>query len=703
MSKVILVLDIETTGFLNQGGKIVEIGIIKLDLETGDIMTAYNSLVKEQGLDISHTQGQFGWIFKNSNLTYEEVLKAQTFESQRQLLQKLFNQYPATAYNKEFDFGFLKNRGFQINELPCPMLIATPILNLPSEFGNGKPKWPKVEETWEYLFGKTGYVEAHRALDDAWHEAQIIHRLYQMGHYDAFEANNEIESPVSNGLLIASEPIDTFIMGKSSSVQSKLLFETEPAERLTPEILNELIKERKEVTIQPLLLPVAQRGLWGFRNDNGQVIIPCIYEEVLPFSYGVAAVKFEEKWGYIDTLGEIVLPYQFDEARSFENGLAYVEIEVGRFSGWIDMSGNRYFNSSGYCVIRYSYSEGTIIRTVPFHSVGHYDEVINILGNEIIPGRDGQAEPFSCGVLLYLDYEADTYMFYNHLGERITKKNYEYAESFSEYLAVVSINKKFGFIDTFGNEVIPLIFDGVLSFSEGLAAVKLNNKWGFVDNSGFTRIPMIYDEASSFTKGKAKVKLKVKFGFIDHYGKNIVQCIYDQAEYFSDGLALVVQNGKYGFIDTIGNIVIPLKYDKASPICNGRIYVKLNGKCGYLNRDGEELIAIKYDEIHKNVMTYKEVDIGYYSARLGRKYGVLDYSGSEITSNKYDRIDEYHEGFALVELNGKYGYIDLNGKEITPIKYDFCNYPNFKDGFAVIKLGEKTGKIDKLGNEYWDN
>lgn len=32
----ILILDIETTGFLQQGGKIVEIGIVELDLSNGN-------------------------------------------------------------------------------------------------------------------------------------------------------------------------------------------------------------------------------------------------------------------------------------------------------------------------------------------------------------------------------------------------------------------------------------------------------------------------------------------------------------------------------------------------------------------------------------------------------------------------------------------------------------------------------------------
>jgi DNA polymerase-3 subunit epsilon len=184
MEKCILVVDIETTGFLTQGGKIVEIGIVKLDLNTGKISTVYNSLIREEGLDIRHTQGRMGWIFKNSDLSFDEVMQAPSLESQKTIIQSLFTRYQATAFNKAFDFDFLRDRGFVIKDLPCPMLVSTPICKIPSSNGYGKYKWPKVEEAWDFFFGKTGYVEAHRGCDDAEHEAKIVYELYKMGEFD---------------------------------------------------------------------------------------------------------------------------------------------------------------------------------------------------------------------------------------------------------------------------------------------------------------------------------------------------------------------------------------------------------------------------------------------------------------------------------------------------------------------------------------
>ena len=89
----------------------------------------------------------------------------------------------AAAYNKEFDFGFLKYRGFKIQELPCPMIAATNIIKIPPKLPDTLYKWPSVEESWSFYFPETTYFELHRAYDDALHEAMIIYEMYTRGHW----------------------------------------------------------------------------------------------------------------------------------------------------------------------------------------------------------------------------------------------------------------------------------------------------------------------------------------------------------------------------------------------------------------------------------------------------------------------------------------------------------------------------------------
>ena len=179
----ILVIDIETTGFQKQGGSIVEVGIVELDLVTGATEIVIDSLCREDILDERHFREPMGWIFKNSTLRAEEVMAAPRMGDLLPEIQKIVNAYPvgATAYNRSFDFDFLKSRGVRFGvELPCPMKLSTPICQLPP-FRYGSYKWPKVEEAWAEFFPNEEYVELHRGADDALHEARIVHELYRRG------------------------------------------------------------------------------------------------------------------------------------------------------------------------------------------------------------------------------------------------------------------------------------------------------------------------------------------------------------------------------------------------------------------------------------------------------------------------------------------------------------------------------------------
>lgn len=113
--------------------------------------------------------------------------------------------------------------------------------------------------------------------------------------------------------------------------------------------------------------------------------------------------------------------------------------------------------------------------------------------------------------------------FVDEIDEVVIPSEYDYDEvwDFSEGLAVVELDDRWGFIDTTGTVVIPLQYDEVWHFSEGLAKVKKNNKWGFVDKRGKMVISLQYDDASYFKNGKAKVKLRGETFYINKQGKRV--------------------------------------------------------------------------------------------------------------------------------------------------------------------------------------
>ena len=175
----ILIIDIETTGFSHTSGKIVEIGIVGLDLATGEKQILFDQVCQEYGVTLEELEAS--WIVQNSSLTADEILSSKLLSDHAEEIQGILNSYEhgATAFNNVFDFGFLESRGFVFpKKLPCPMKLSTDICKIPGKYGF---KWPKVEEAHKHFFGDIGYVEQHRGADDAFHEADIVYELFKLG------------------------------------------------------------------------------------------------------------------------------------------------------------------------------------------------------------------------------------------------------------------------------------------------------------------------------------------------------------------------------------------------------------------------------------------------------------------------------------------------------------------------------------------
>jgi len=175
----IAIVDIETTDLKPDNGLIVEIGIVELNLKTGGTKVLFDSLIKEPGFD---EKSRYSWIFSNSDLKFDDVLIAPNLIGLKQDIQKILNQYHLTAYNKAFDFEFLTAKGFSIKkEVADIMETAKNVCKIIKP--NGELKCPKFQEAWNYFFPNKFYIEKHRALDDALHEALVLFEMYQRGHF----------------------------------------------------------------------------------------------------------------------------------------------------------------------------------------------------------------------------------------------------------------------------------------------------------------------------------------------------------------------------------------------------------------------------------------------------------------------------------------------------------------------------------------
>ena len=185
MENKILVVDLETSDFLDKGGKIVEVGLVELDITTGARAIVYDSLVLDPTLDCSTLHQS--WICVNKYISPVDIFTAPSLVDESSKIQSIIDSYSngMTAFNKRFDFGFLEANGFSIpKKLACPMEVATNICKIPktgkAKFYPGY-KWPNVEEAYAFFFPGEEYQELHRGADDAFHEAKIVYELIARG------------------------------------------------------------------------------------------------------------------------------------------------------------------------------------------------------------------------------------------------------------------------------------------------------------------------------------------------------------------------------------------------------------------------------------------------------------------------------------------------------------------------------------------
>ena len=332
-------------------------------------------------------------------------------------------------------------------------------------------------------------------------------------------------------------------------------------------------------------------------------IVPCKYDYVSDFSEGLAAVELDGKRGFIDKTGKEVISRKYDSVGDFSEGLAAVKLN-GKW-GVIDKTGKEVLP----CTLEYSYvypfSDGLAAVTALNGKYGYIDKT----GKEVVPlGKYdeplGGMVHFSEGLAAVKKDGRAGYI--DTTGKEVIPLRYNQAADFSEGLAKVlkygemgQFTTNWSFIDKTGKEVLSLDEyywgDGIF-FSEGLAAVKRDGKYGYVDQTGKEVIPCQYNNMSKFSEGLAAVTTDenyktsdaVKWSYIDKTGKEVFSCKYVSAGAFHDGLASVMdENWKWGFIDKTGKEVVPCKYDDVNAFSEGLAAVEVEE--GY---DSDEQMTI---------------------------------------------------------------------------------------------------------------
>ena len=269
--------------------------------------------------------------------------------------------------------------------------------------------------------------------------------------------------------------------------------------------------------------------LCTFIDTFGNFLFEPIYENVMPFSGGVAPVRRYDRWGLIDTLGNEILTTRFEQLSTPDHGTFFAGDENGMVL---------------YKVIKTS---------------SHQDFKSQNL--EVLKSRSLEVSPVTPPHYLPYTTVAD-----GRIG--VTR---------------VTTGKQ-GFLDLDGREVIPCTYDEIGRFVQGRTMVRIDDRYGIIDTLGGIVLPIEYQnlvnsgEKYLYHDGLALVEKDSLLGFIDLDGKPVTERLFSRAYAFSDGLAAVCLDGRWGYIDTLGQPFLPFIFDLAAPFKYQRAEVWFNNQ-----------------------------------------------------------------------------------------------------------------------------
>ena len=363
---------------------------------------------------------------------------------------------------------------------------------------------------------------------------------------------------------------------------------------------------------QPNLTVFVKNNKCGIINDEGSVIVDCIYDWIWNYSKELLIVSSENKWGLIDSSGRIVLPVKYQSIGEFNRDLVVRNIH------------HKFINQNAAVLEK---------------QMMIYDEKKGISENLIRVKLNNK------------------WGFLELTGKQKIIPKYNNANNFSSGLSAVKKNNYWGFIDKNGRTIIPFQYDSVLNFINQIALVKIDSKWGMINKKNEFIIEPRYESVNGFIFGISVATYQNEKCIIDTSGKEYSND-FEEIICLNHNLSTAKKKGKWGVIDHRGNIISTVKYD--NPILSQNTkksffgLINKDDKFGIINELGEGIVPPIFDRIYNFIR-------GKAIVKKNSKYGLIDQNGKVLISVVYDKLDRI----------SCYGYKGINANFIYFINKDF--------------------------------
>ena len=222
-------------------------------------------------------------------------------------------------------------------------------------------------------------------------------------------------------------------------------------------------------------------GQYGYIDREGRVVIPFAYDYAAPFSEGLAYVSTgaslwyetnkDGKFGYINKAGYVVVPLEYD-CDYVGHGILFDWRFIDGFAQ-VSQKGTSLWDAKYGLVDR----EGKEVVPIRYHWLRRIDDRLSFAGY----GEDysGHGTWDSIGLIDSTGQELVAVDHYAWIGDFVEGYAWvRYGGEGGEWIG--DEESRFGFINKAGQEIVPCIFEATGDFSEGLAPVMMNGKWGYI-------------------------------------------------------------------------------------------------------------------------------------------------------------------------------------------------------------------------------
>ena len=278
---------------------------------------------------------------------------------------------------------------------------------------------------------------------------------------------------------------------------------------------------------------------------------------------------------------------------------------------------------------------------------------------------------------------------------------YDFIGEFSNggLAAICGKSKKWGLINSSGEEVLPCVYDNVWHLPEFFTLEK-DGKLGLANAQGKIVLPCEYGdivgEEGASLEPLFRAKKGEKWGVVDKDGAVLAPFEFDEISEVGQDFIIGAKDGKWGIVNKRGEAPGGFCYSSASSVsCGGLFKVSKDGEFLLVDINGEEKLPEGY-YIDYFWDGFAAVQKGG-SARpvIGGKWGYVNSRGELVIPCKYDGAEWFCEGLAKVKKDGRELFINQKDEVAFYCKFDETR--DFCRGLAAARIGEKWGFIDKNG------